>query len=78
MTMEELSEEYAQSARIVYHRMRELRRKEMCSKSSEERGHLRRRILALQPLYRDAREISTITKHYYHTRSKANEPTTKD
>lgn len=76
--MEELSQEYAQSAQMVYRRMVELRQQEGRCKSPEERRQLRRRILALQPLYRDTREISVITKNYYRRRSKQHESTSND
>ncbi|MDD3346395.1 hypothetical protein [Oscillibacter sp.] len=66
MTLIELSFLYADSAAIIYNRMQELRRQ--AQQDLEHARALERRIEELLPLWRDMRDMTRRTAHYYDRR----------
>lgn len=68
MTLLELSALYADSAAAIRLRIRELQEELLSTRDDRRSEHLRRRILALQPLLQETRELAFRTAHYYdHT-----------
>lgn len=65
MTLYELSFEYERSTEALRRRVRELRQAEKTAADDEERQRIHSRILELEPLLREAREIAVLTRHYY-------------
>lgn len=65
MTLYEMSFTYEDSADLLRVRLRELRRAEQATRSREERLRLRRRIAELDPLLREMRELSVLSRRYY-------------
>lgn len=65
MTLYEMSFTYENSADLLRVRLRELRRAEQATRSREERLRLRRRIAELDPLLREMRELSVLSRRYY-------------
>ena len=73
MTLLELSEEYAASARLLRGRIRQLRQIERNTEDEEARQRLRRRIADLQPMLSQCRQIQLLTAHYYERSFHRNE-----
>lgn len=65
MTLYELSFTYEQSADLLRRRMRELQQAERCTTDSRERRLLHQRMAALEPLLREMRELTALSRHYY-------------
>lgn len=61
MTLLELSQEYAYSAELIARRMAQLRQAE----DEAVRFALHRRILDLDPMLRQCRQVYRLTAHYY-------------
>jgi hypothetical protein len=69
MTLAEISITYASSASAIRTRILELRRQELAQTDPEAARLLRCRINALLPLWRDMRELTAWTAHYYDRRT---------
>lgn len=65
MTLLEMSREYRESAEIIHARVVELRTLERTQTDVEAARRLRLRIAALMPLWREMRELATLTGRYY-------------
>lgn len=65
MTLYELSFSYEASAELLRLRMRELRQAEKQARSRQEREKLRQRLAALDPLLREMRELTVLSRRYY-------------
>lgn len=65
MTLLELSQDYAYSAELISRRMAQLRRMEKETQDEAERFTLHRRLLDLQPMLRQCRQLHRLTAHYY-------------
>ena len=65
MTLSEMSAAYADSAAVLRERIVALRLAERTQTDAEEAFRLRQRIAALMPLWREARELASLTGHYY-------------
>lgn len=65
MTLLQLSEEYACSAELLSRRIAQLRQQEREARDAEQRFRLHRRILDLQPMLRQCRQLHRLTAHYY-------------
>ena len=65
MTLLEMSREYRKSAEIIHARVVELRTLERTQTDVEAARRLRLRIAALMPLWREMRELATLTGRYY-------------
>ena len=63
MTLLEMSAVYQSSAAAIHGRIVELRGQEKQLTDPEELFHLR--IAELLPLWREARELASVTAHYY-------------
>lgn len=68
MTLLELSVQYASGADAIRLRIAELRAAARTEESPERAWALHRRIAALDPLLREARELAALTAHYYDKR----------
>lgn len=73
MTLLELSELYAESARRIRRRILELRRAALLEPEAEAAWHLRQRAAMLEPMAREAQELAILTAHYYDRRYHNNE-----
>ena len=67
-TLLELSIQYADGAAAIHTRIRELEQLERIQTDPVCAQALRRRILELTPLWRDMREMTRRTAHYYDRR----------
>ena len=65
MTLLEMSLGYRDSAEAIHQRIVALRLQERAQKDPEQAGRLRRRIDERPPRGREARELATLTAHYY-------------
>ena len=65
MTLLELSQEYAYSAELIARRMAQLRQAERQAEGEAGRFALHRRILDLDPMLRQCRQVYRLTAHYY-------------
>lgn len=65
MTLLQLSEEYACSAELLSRRIAQLRELERETEDAQQRFRLHRRILDLQPMLRQCRQLRRLTAHYY-------------
>lgn len=65
MTLLEMSPSYQRSAAALHGRIVELRSLEQAQSDPDEAFRLRRRINELIPLWREARELASLTEHYY-------------
>lgn len=65
MTLLEMSITYADSAAAIRTRITELRAEEKAQTDAEAVRQLRRRIEELAPLWREMRDLSTLTAKYY-------------
>lgn len=65
MTLMEMSEMYTQNADALRRRIILLREEARAQTSEDAARCLQRRIGELQPLLREARELATMTAHYY-------------
>lgn len=72
MTLRELSPEYQKQAQILRSRIKELEAlcKQTINTSTRER--LQNRIRTLSELYREARDLATLTERYYERGYKRN------
>ena len=68
MTLLELSVQYADGAAAIHTRIRELEQLEQLQTDPVCAQAPRRRILELTPLWRDMREMTRRTAHYYDRR----------
>ena len=64
-TLQELSESYAYSAELLSRRLAQLRQEEREARDESQRFSLHRRILDLEPLLRQCRQLHRLTAHYY-------------
>lgn len=69
MTLLELSIQYADTAAAIHTRIRELEQLERIQTDPVCAQSLRRRIVELTPLWRDMREMTRWTAHYYDRRA---------
>ncbi len=65
MTLYELSFTYEASADLLRQRMRELRQAEKLAGTYADKQRLRRRMAALDPLLREMRELTVLSRRYY-------------
>lgn len=65
MTLLELSAQYAADADTIRRRIAELRAAERAAGDPEEARRLRQRIVSLQPLLQEMRELAVLTARYY-------------
>ena len=65
MNLAELSMSYRVNADALYLRIFELRQRKRELSDLEQARRLDRRIAELEPLLREARELSALTAHYY-------------
>lgn len=65
MTLLEMSPLYEESASALQDRIRQLREAERMETDPREARQLQYRILCLQPILREMRELSQLTTHYY-------------
>lgn len=65
MTLLEMSREYRESAEIIHTRIVELRALARAQTDAEAARRLRRRVAELMPLWREMRELATLTGRYY-------------
>lgn len=65
MTLYELSFTYEESADLLRARMRELRQAEKLAATYADKQRLRRRMAALDPLLREMRELTVLSRRYY-------------
>ena len=70
MTLMDLSISYADSASAIRTRILELRQLGLEQTDPEAARALRRRIDELLPLWRDMREMTRLTAHYYDRRDR--------
>lgn len=65
MTLADLSPLYAESARLLQQRLRELRDRLPEAETSEEYWQLKRRITELTPMLTQMNDLADLTAHYY-------------
>ena len=65
MTLSELSPLYAESARLLRQRLKELRSRLPEAETSEEYWQLKRRISELSPMLTQMNDLAELTAHYY-------------
>ena len=65
MKLAEMSPLYEDSARRIQRRMEELRLSLRSTEDPECTRQLRRRLMELQPLLRQCRQLAQVTAHYY-------------
>ena len=65
MTLSELSPLYAESARLLQQRLKELRSRLPEAETSEEYWQLKRRISELSPMLTQMNDLAELTAHYY-------------
>ena len=65
MSLRELSVQYRVAAEAIHGRITELRGLERTEQDPDALFRLRRRIEALMPLWREARELAGLTARYY-------------
>lgn len=65
MTLREMSQGYQDSAEALRARIAELRIRERLQKDAEDARRIRRRINTLTPIWREMREMASLTAHYY-------------
>lgn len=65
MTLSELSPLYAESARLLRQRLKELRSQLPAAKTSEEYWQLKRRITELSPMLTQMNDLAELTARYY-------------
>lgn len=70
MTLYEMSFTYEESERLLSERIRALRAALAGARREEERLQLRQRIAALEPLRREMRRLTELTRHYYERGAK--------
>ena len=73
MTLQQLSLQYQEEQHRIHQRIIELRQQYRESSDPEQQQTLRRRIDALLPLWREARELAYLTAHYYDRGYRNNE-----
>lgn len=73
MTLMELSVTYRTSAEMLRKRMGELREERKRRTDPEAIRRLNQRIVELEPLLREARELAVVTARYYDRRYHKNE-----
>ena len=67
MTLYQMSFVYREDALRFRMRITVLREQAKAAPTKEERERLKRRILELQQLQRQSRELAELTRHYYET-----------
>lgn len=72
MTLRELSPQYRKQAQILRSRMKELEELFKQSTNASTRERLQGRIRTLSELYREARDLATLTERYYERGYKRN------
>ena len=70
MTLLEISMSYDASAAAIRRRIVELRALELAQTDPEAAHRLRRRIDDLLPIWRDMRQMRSVTAHYYDRRDR--------
>jgi len=65
MTLLEMSTLYAESASALHRRIAQLQAAEKAQTDPQAARSLHARILCLQPMLREMRELSHLTTHYY-------------
>lgn len=65
MTLQQISKEYAYSARLLRTRLQCLRRALDQEEDPAEAFQLRQRILTLEPILTQMNELAELTAHYY-------------
>lgn len=65
MTLFQLSQDYAFAAELISRRISQLRQEERAAVDDAQRFTLHRRILDLQPMLLQCRQLSRLTAHYY-------------
>lgn len=75
MTLYEMSYCYEESGRRLTERICTLRAELARARREEDRLQLRRRIAALQPLQREMRQLTALTRHYYERGTQHEEET---
>ena len=65
MTLSEMSQTYQDSAAVIHQRIVTLRQQERTQDGPDQAFRLRQRIDELTPLWREARELTALTAHYY-------------
>lgn len=70
MTLYEMSFAYEGSERLLAERIQKLRAELSRAGREEERLQLRRRIAALEPLRREMRQLTTLTRCYYERKAR--------
>ncbi len=70
MTLLEISMSYDASAAAIRRRIVELRALELAQTDPEAARRLRRRIDDLLPIWRDMRQMRSVTAHYYDRRDR--------
>lgn len=73
MTLYELSFTYEQSADLLRQRMQELEQARRHTTDSRERRLIHQRLAELEPILREMRELSTLSRHYYERSYHKNE-----
>ena len=58
MTLQQLSYQYQEQARVLHQRIVDLRRAQAQCESRESEEHLRQRIRDLEPLHRESRQLA--------------------
>ena len=72
MTLRELSPQYRNQAQILHSRIKELQQLQKEATTATSRERLQNRIRALSELYREARDLATLTERYYERGYKRN------
>ena len=65
MTLQQLSYQYQEQARVLHQRIVELRGLTRQETDPEAVQALKRRVAALLPLWQEARDLARLTAHYY-------------
>ena len=65
MALADLSPLYAESARLLRQRLKELRSQLPAAETNEEFWQLNRRIAELTPMLTEMNELAELTAHYY-------------
>lgn len=65
MSLEEISRDYAEAARVLQGRLRQLRAMARGARDPEDAWHLKRRIAELTPILTQMNELADLTAHYY-------------
>ena len=65
MTLQQLSYQYQEQARVLHQRIVDLRQAQAQCESREREEHLRQRIRDLEPLHRESRQLAELTARYY-------------